>query len=747
MKLFELFATLGLDTSGFDGGVKKAANQGKELSKSLTKSLGGAGKAFASGASAVMDKTQGLLKGMGAGLATATAGFAKLSASALEGFGRLEQNVGGIETLFGGAYGTVYKNAQKAFETAGMDANTYMQTVTSFSASLLQSLGGDTLKAAESADMAVQDMSDNANKFGTNIQSIQDAYQGFAKQNYTMLDNLKLGYGGTKTEMERLLADASTLTGKEYDISNLNDVFEAIHAIQTELGITGTTSKEASSTIEGSAASMKAAWKNMLSGAGTAKQLSDAVKTYAKNASTALKTILPRLAESITAIVDELGPEIPAIMEEMLPSVLGGATSLLRGLFMALPGIINGLTASIPTMTDGLKNIFSELLGGNKNFVGAATELFRGLLSGFNELVPQIAAMVGDIAPAILTGILEYKGSLLIAGLKILQEILAGLASDPQAITDAVSGVITDISTWLATPGNLSGLVTNALAIVKAIAEGFTTEEAQAEMKKAFEALLGLFTSDSETIADVSNSIGTAVGNIKLFITDVVQWFINNQEAVSQIIGIIAGIWVALNPGAAVVVGAIAAVTLIATNWGAIKTAVNAAWEAISGFFAETLPGWWIDGVVTPVTNAWNTVTSAINDAITAIRAFFGISSSGGDLSDAINNPVSPGYNPADYITPRSGYATGLGNVPFDNFPARLHEGEAVLTKSQAREWRSGGRGAAIDYSAIGSAVAQAVASALSGVSVNMSGEKVGNIVTDRVSKNIQQATWEARYV
>ena len=225
----------------------------KGISGSIEKTLGGeADAAGVKAGSRISGKIKGALAAAGIGAALG-AGITK---SIKEG-ANLEQAIGGIETLFKDSSDQMIKNADNAFRTAGISANTYMEQATSFSASLLQSTGGDTQKAAKAADQAIIDMSDNANKMGTNIQDIQNAYQGFAKQNYTMLDNLKLGYGGTKTEMERLLSDAEKISGQKYDISNLSDVYEAIHVMQTELDITGTSSKEAATTLSGSFASMK----------------------------------------------------------------------------------------------------------------------------------------------------------------------------------------------------------------------------------------------------------------------------------------------------------------------------------------------------------------------------------------------------------------------------------------------------------------------------------------------------------
>ena len=228
-----------LDSKGLEDGLKG-------LGSTAQKALSAAAKA---GTAAITAAAAGVVKNIGA--------------AAIQSYGEYEQLVGGVETLFKGSADTVQEYAANAYKTSGLSANDYMETATSFAASLLQSLGGDTEKAAQVTEMAINDMSDNANKMGTDMSAIQYAYQGFAKQNYTMLDNLKLGYGGTKKEMERLLADATKISGVKYDISNLNDVYQAIHVIQENLGITGTTALEAATTIQGSAAMMKAAWQNM----------------------------------------------------------------------------------------------------------------------------------------------------------------------------------------------------------------------------------------------------------------------------------------------------------------------------------------------------------------------------------------------------------------------------------------------------------------------------------------------------
>ncbi|MGI6086100.1 MAG: hypothetical protein ACOYIF_11825, partial [Acetivibrionales bacterium] len=271
--------------------------------------------------------------------AIVAAGIGKIVKMALTEGGALEQSLGGIETLFKDNADTVKKYANEAYKTAGVSANTYMENVTSFSASLLQSLGGDTARAAEVAHMAMVDMSDNANKMGTSMRSIQDAYQGFAKQNYTMLDNLKLGYGGTKTEMERLLADAQELTGVEYNIENLNEVYEAIHVIQEELGITGTTAQEAAETYQGSMNAMSSAFKNLMGAMATGQDIGPALAALGETTITFAKNMLPMVVDIVS--------QLPTIIVNLISTA---GPELLQAGIQAIGSIITGIAESLPTL-------------------------------------------------------------------------------------------------------------------------------------------------------------------------------------------------------------------------------------------------------------------------------------------------------------------------------------------------------------------------------------------------------------
>ena len=318
-------------------------------------------------------------------------------AAGVKSFGELEQSIGGVETLFGADAQKVMNNAAKAFQTAGVSANEYMKGVTSFSASLLQSLAGDTSKAADVADMAFRDMSDNANKFGTDMQSIQNAYQGFAKQNYTMLDNLKLGYGGTKTEMERLLKDAEKFSGVHYDISNLSDVYNAIHVIQEELGVTGTTAQEASTTIQGSAASMKAAFDNFLNGSGSPEQLASAVTTFLTNITNAITKLAPNILNGITKLLKSVIPQIGKLLFSMLPQLLSSMTDLINNLLDMLTKNKEALQNAIGVLVNDIVKFITDNL---PTIIQIGLTLLLALASG-------IANNLDTIVPALIECIMK----------------------------------------------------------------------------------------------------------------------------------------------------------------------------------------------------------------------------------------------------------------------------------------------------------------------------------------------------
>ena len=380
-------------------------------------------------------------------VAVIAAGIGKaISASISEG-AELEQSIGGIETLFKDSAEKVKQNAANAYKTAGMSANEYMQLTTSFSASLLQSLGNDTAKAADVADMAMTDMSDNMNKMGSNMEDIKNAYQGFAKQNYTMLDNLKLGYGGTKTEMERLLADAKKITGVKYDINNLSDVYSAIHVIQGELGITGTTAKEAETTLSGSLASMKAAFNNLLGNIAIGEDITDELKQVGETVATFLTgNLIPMIGNVLASIPDLLGKDFAATglnmiaenSDQILESGVSFVTSLVTGIITALPYLAEAALNLVASFANAILTM---------DWLLVAQNLITGLKTGLETAAVETLGTDTNIVDTIMTGISEKLPEFLNKGVEMVTKIANGiLESLPQLITMAGEAIVSFVS-------------------------------------------------------------------------------------------------------------------------------------------------------------------------------------------------------------------------------------------------------------------------------------------------------------
>ena len=394
-------------------------------------------------------------------------GLVNLGKTALDSVGALEQNVGGVETLFGDTADAVIAAADRAYQTAGMSANDYMSTVTSFSASLLQSLGGNTEEAAKVADMAIIDMADNANKMGTSMDMIQNAYQGFAKQNYTMLDNLKLGYGGTKTEMERLLADAEKLTGVKYDINNLNDVYQAIHAVQEEMGITGTTAKEASETLEGSMAAAKAAWDNFMNGSGDADQLADAFATAADNIVKNLAEIIPRFAETLPALGGAIIAQIPGLVAAIVPAVLSAGQSVLKQLQDAVLDFdFAGTADKVVQMITGF--IEGDGLG---SLLDTLVTIFTGIVNGISSMLPSLLPALIELISYVVTSLLDQLPAILDCALELILGLAQGILAALPVLIEALPEVISSIVEFLisAVPQIIDAGIELLMALVDAL--------------------------------------------------------------------------------------------------------------------------------------------------------------------------------------------------------------------------------------------------------------------------------------
>ena len=493
---------MNLNASGFARGIKSVISSVKNMNESMKDATNSASK-MSSVMKGIGSSAIKVGKGLAvAGAAAATAVTALVSKS-VGAFADYEQLTGGVETLFGAggrsveeyaqsvgksvsdiqgkydslmsAQNAVLENANKAYMTAGMSANEYMDTVTGFSASLISSLGGDTNKAADYANSALVDMSDNANKMGTDMESIKNAYQGFAKQNYTMLDNLKLGYGGTQEEMKRLLSDAEKLTGQRYDISSFADITQAIHAIQTQMDITGTTAKEASTTISGSWGSLKAAFQNVLVGLTTGGDMFDqsldalinTAVTFGQNIIPAIKGALSGVGYLIEGLAPVIGETIPPLINDLAPTLANSAVSLISSL-------VNGLTQNATQFSECLSNIIIVAVAGISTVVpqllDAASKIVSNLMQGLTNSMPQIVNGAVTLIEGLVNGLVNNIPLLIMGAVQLVASLANGLIANLPRIIDAGVNLITGIVS--ASYSMMPQIIQNGMQLVVNLAVG-----------------------------------------------------------------------------------------------------------------------------------------------------------------------------------------------------------------------------------------------------------------------------------
>ena len=493
---------MNLNASGFARGIKSVIGSVKNMNESMKDATNSASK-MSSVMKGIGSSAIKVGKGLAvAGAAAATAVTALVSKS-VGAFADYEQLTGGVETLFGAsgrsveeyaqsvgksvsdiqgkydslmsAQNAVLENANKAYMTAGMSANEYMDTVTGFSASLISSLGGDTNKAADYANSALVDMSDNANKMGTDMESIKNAYQGFAKQNYTMLDNLKLGYGGTQAEMKRLLGDAQKLTGQKYDISSFADITQAIHAIQTQMDITGTTAKEASTTISGSWGSLKAAFQNVLVGLTTGGDMFDqsldalinTAVTFGQNIIPAIKGALSGIGYLIEGLAPVIGETIPPLINDLAPTLANSAVSLILSL-------VNGLTQNATQFSECLSNMIIVAVAGISTVVpqllDAASKIVSNLMQGLTNSMPQIVNGAVTLVEGLVNGLVNNIPLLIMGAVQLVASLANGLIANLPRIIDAGVNLITGIVS--ASYSMMPQIIQNGMQLVVNLAVG-----------------------------------------------------------------------------------------------------------------------------------------------------------------------------------------------------------------------------------------------------------------------------------
>ncbi|MCY7171786.1 hypothetical protein MK516_04530 [Streptococcus gallolyticus subsp. gallolyticus] len=651
MELFSLFGKIGIKNQEANKAIDETTGKAEGAHGKI-------GKAFSSVGNLAVKAG----KAIGVGLAAGAAAFGAVSVAAVKNYAEYEQLVGGVETLFGtggksleeyaqsvgksvddaaeefnklqSAQDAVMEHSRNSFKETGLSANAYMETITGFSASLVQSLNGDTVKAAEVGHKAVVDMSDNANKMGTSIDLIQNAYQGFAKQNYTMLDNLKLGFGGTKEEMQRLLKEAEKISGIHYNIDSFADVVEAIHVMQESMGIAGTTAKEAEKTISGSIGMMKAAWTDLLTGMADsdqdiAKLVNNVTYSFGRvldNIIPRIQEALPRIIEGLTQVLLQLSAYLPSLLQTILPALIDGATQLLGALFSVLPMIFDILFNTIlPEVSDNfiafLDKIFSQV---PPEFSGLQTAY-----ENIKQIISEVASMVGEFFSG-FSGADDSKGK--VDGLK---DAIKGVSD---FLADATGGV-KDFVTWFKQGGTsvdvfksaivgatgawtaykvvtsvIKGVeaarnvvlgVSNGLMIARAVKTGALTaaEGAHAAATVAGTGAMAAFNAvmaiNPFTILIVA--IGAAVAGLV--------WFFSQTESGkkmwSDFTKWLSETWQSLVDGAGQIWQGL--VDFFSNLWTSIKDSVSSAWE----------------GVKSALTSAWDSIVSAAQAVWNGLVTFF----------------------------------------------------------------------------------------------------------------------------
>lgn len=524
-------------------------------------------------------------------MTAAASGVAFLTKSSLEQYAEYEQLVGGVETLFKQSADIVQQYADNAYKTAGMSANEYMDTVTSFSASLLQGLGGDTAKAAEVANQAITDMSDNANKMGTSMQMIQNAYQGFAKQNYTMLDNLKLGYGGTQEEMARLINDSGVLgdafvaTANNINEVSFDKIIEAIHVVQTNMGVTGTTAAEAASTIEGSVASAKSAWTNLITGiADENADLDTLIGNFVTSAETVAGNVVPRITQILSGMgtaIEQLAPilaaEVPTLIASVLPSIVNGGAQLLVGLVTGLVSALPQLVAAVPGIIDTMITSISEAL---PQILNVGVQLLDQLTTGIETGLPDMVSRIPEIITQFLNYITEQLPTVLDKGAELLNNLVNGILGAIPEMTAALPEIITAFVQFIT--DNLPTIIESGINILLNLVSGIIG------------AIPDLVASIPQIISAITTGIARALPKIIQSGVSLLQKFIEGiLSNIPALVAALPQIISAIVEGIGALIGGIVDVgkSIVEGIWKGIQEMAGWIYDKVTGFFSGIVDG------------------------------------------------------------------------------------------------------------------------------------------------------------
>lgn len=606
-----------LDAETKDVGEKSGEKVGSGMSS-------GIGSAIAKGAKVIVGAVTAVAS-------AAYAGVVAITKQAISAYADYEQLVGGVDKLFGEETAkTISANAQKAFQTAGLSANDYMETITGFSASLIQSLNGDTEKAAQMADQAIVDMSDNANTFGTSIESIQNAYQGFAKGNYSMLDNLKLGYGGTQQEMFRLLQDAAaideafaqnaqfSMDEKGHLVANFADITEAIHIVQTQMNITGTTSKEALGTISGSVSATKASWDNFLTSlasddpdmmADSLDGLTTSLFGVEGETNGLLNNVIPRVEKVLNSLSNVIAKELPGLVDKVMPMVTSTLTTLGNLVATQLPVIIMALLPVITQAINTLLITIGPLL----------PALVNTLVQSIQMLIPTIINLLVNSGPtisSILLGVVQIITTLVTAlsegdntqrlvngAVQIITTLVEGIAMNLPILIPAVVEIITQIITTLTSPENIEALLQAALLLLGALVEALADC-----IPVLIEGVVGLLTNIGDLFVDAVYWVSDVLipTLVNFWTTKVVPWL----ESVKEFF---ANIWTAIKTKISEIWNSI--VSFFVSIFTNIKNNVTNNFNAVKDFITNVF-----NNIKNTITNIWNNIKSTITNTINNIK-------------------------------------------------------------------------------------------------------------------------------